>query len=346
MSGEIDKIFTEVLRLAIKNDASDVHFSSSMPPVLRILGQLRQVDVEPLDNSVLTKLFLSMLNDRQVKYFKEHNEIDFAIELDGLARFRINFFQHMNGISGAFRIIKNEIRTLQQLRMPAILEKIISRQKGLILVTGPTGSGKSTTLAGMIHEINIHNRDHIITIEDPIEYVHKPAKSLIHQREIGIHADDFAMALRSALREDPDVILVGEMRDMETINNALRAAETGHLVLSTVHTNSAADTIDRIVNVFPAENQQQVKQLLASTLIAVISQRLIPKAFEKNMVALMEILINTDAVKNLIREGKTHQLDSAIQTGVEHGMQSFERSLSDLKQNNVISPQLELEEFV
>ncbi|MCB9057300.1 MAG: type IV pilus twitching motility protein PilT [Calditrichae bacterium] len=346
MSGEIDKIFTEVLRLAIKNDASDVHFSSSMPPVLRILGQLRQVDVEPLDNSVLTKLFLSMLNDRQVKYFKEHNEIDFAIELDGLARFRINFFQHMNGISGAFRIIKNEIRTLQQLRMPAILEKIISRQKGLILVTGPTGSGKSTTLAGMIHEINIHNRDHIITIEDPIEYVHKPAKSLIHQREIGIHADDFAMALRSALREDPDVILVGEMRDMETINNALRAAETGHLVLSTVHTNSAADTIDRIVNVFPAENQQQVKQLLASTLIAVISQRLIPKAFEQNMVALMEILINTDAVKNLIREGKTHQLDSAIQTGVEHGMQSFERSLSDLKQNNVISPQLELEEFV
>lgn len=346
MPGEIDKIFTEVLRLAIKNDASDVHFSSSMPPVLRILGQLRQVDVPPLDNASLSKLFLSMLNDRQVKYFKEHNEIDFAIELDGLARFRINFFQHMNGISGAFRIIKNEIRTLQQLRMPAILEKIIAKQKGLILVTGPTGSGKSTTLAGMIHEINMHNRDHIITIEDPIEYVHKPIKSLIHQREIGIHADDFPMALRSALREDPDVILVGEMRDMVTITNALRAAETGHLVLSTVHTNSAADTIDRIVNVFPAENQQQIKQLLASTLVAVISQRLVPKALEQSMVALMEILINTDAVKNLIREGKTHQIDSAIQTGVEHGMQSFERSLADLKQNNIISPQLTLEEFV
>jgi twitching motility protein PilT len=252
----------------------------------------------------------------------------------------------MNGISGAFRIVSNEIKTLQQLRMPAILEELVERKKGFILVTGPTGSGKSTSLAAMIHAINSKKRDHIITIEDPIEYVHSPMKSLIHQREVGIHAVDFSSALRSALREDPDVILVGEMRDQVTIENALRAAETGHLVLSTLHTNSAAETIDRIINVFPAENQQQVRQLLASTLIGVLSQRLVPRAMEKDRVAVMEILINTDAVKNLIREGKTHQIDSAIQTGSDFGMQSFERSFMYLKQNNVISPQLVLHEFV
>ncbi len=346
MSSQINEIFTETLKLAIKNGASDVHFSSSMPPVLRILGQLRQVDVPALENADLTKLFYSMLNDRQKKYFSEHNEIDFAVDLKGLSRFRINFFQHMKGISGAFRIVSSDIRTIQQLRLPVIIEKVLEKKKGLILVTGPTGSGKSTSLAAMINDVNINSRDHIITIEDPIEYIHKPAKSLIHQREIGVHTDNFPAALRSALREDPDVILVGEMRDTVTIENALRAAETGHLVFSTLHTNSAAETIDRIVNVFPAENQQQVKQLLASTLVAVISQRLVPKASADDRVALMEIMINTDAVKNLIREGKSHQIDSAIQTGVEHGMQSFERSLADLKQNNIVSPQLELHEFV
>ncbi len=346
MANTIQEIFTETLKLAIKNGASDVHFSSGMPPVLRILGQLRQVDIDEMVNNELTDLFLSMLNERQKKYFLEHNEIDFALDLAGLSRFRINLFQHMNGISGAFRIVSNEIRTIQQLRLPVIIEKVLEKKKGLILVTGPTGSGKSTSLAAMINQINIHNREHIITIEDPIEYIHKPLKSLIHQREIGVHADGFPAALRSALREDPDVIQVGEMRDMVTIENALRAAETGHLVFSTLHTNSAAETIDRIVNVFSAENQQQVRQLLASVLVAVISQRLIPRAMEKDRVALMEIMINTDAVKNLIREGKSHQIDSAIQTGVEYGMQSFERSLADLKKNNLISPQLELYEFV
>jgi twitching motility protein PilT len=346
MANTIQEIFTETLKLAIKNGASDVHFSSGMPPVLRILGQLRQVDIDEMVNNELTDLFLSMLSERQKKYFLEHNEIDFALDLAGLSRFRINFFQHMNGISGAFRIVSNEIRTIQQLRLPVIIEKVLEKKKGLILVTGPTGSGKSTSLAAMINQINIHNREHIITIEDPIEYIHKPLKSLIHQREIGVHADGFPAALRSALREDPDVIQVGEMRDMVTIENALRAAETGHLVFSTLHTNSAAETIDRIVNVFSAENQQQVRQLLASVLVAVISQRLIPRAMEKDRVALMEIMINTDAVKNLIREGKSHQIDSAIQTGVEYGMQSFERSLANLKKNNLISPQLELYEFV
>lgn len=346
MSAKTAEIFKETLRLAIKNGASDVHFSSKMPPVLRILGELRQVDVEPLDEKELTHVFLSMLDAKQKDYFLEHNELDFAVNIEDLSRFRINFYKHMNGISGAFRIVSNEMRTMNQLRLPTSLSKIIEKRKGLVLVTGPTGSGKSTTLAAMINEINMRHRDHIITIEDPIEYVHNPQKSLIHQREIGIHADSFPAALRSALREDPDVILVGEMRDVVTIENALRAAETGHLVFSTLHTNSAAETIDRIVNVFSSENQQQVRQLLASTLVSVISQRLAPNAAKTDRVAVMEIMMNTDAVKNLIREGKSHQIDSAIQTGVEHGMQNFARSLRDLKQNNIVSPNLELHEIV
>jgi len=346
MSHPVDLIFDDIVQLAVKNDASDIHLSSGMPPVLRILGELRQVDVESFNNDSLTRLFYSMLNEKQIKYFKENNEIDFAMEKKGMTRFRVNFYQHLHGISGAFRLIRNDIRSLQELFLPEILQKMVTRKKGLIVVTGPTGSGKSTTLAAMIHERNKNYRDHIITIEDPIEYVHKPLKSLIHQREVGMHAMDFPMALRSALREDPDVILVGEMRDQVTVTNALRAAETGHLVLSTLHTNSAADTVDRIINVFPAEGQQQVKQLLASTLISVISQRLLPRAVEQKMVAFMEILINTNAVSNLIREGKTHQLDSAIQTGFEQGMQSFERSIKELKQNNIISPQIRLEDLI
>ncbi|HHM02498.1 MAG TPA: type IV pilus twitching motility protein PilT [Caldithrix abyssi] len=346
MAVNIEKVFTETLRLAINNGASDVHFSGNMPPVIRMVGQLRQVDTEPLDNQELTRLFMAMLTEKQKSYFQQHNEIDLAIELNNLSRFRVNFYQHMKGISGAFRIVASNIRTMQELRLPVILKTILERRKGLILVTGPTGSGKSTTLASMIHEINLNRSDHIITIEDPIEYVHKPVKSMIHQREIGLHADDFSAALRSALREDPDVILVGEMRDTETISNALRAAETGHLVLSTLHTNSAPDTVDRIINVFPAEQQQQVRQLLASSLVGVISQRLVPRVVKNDRVAVMEILINTDAVKNLIREGKTHQLDSAIQTGMEHGMQNFDRSLMDLKQNNMVAPHLELKNYV
>ena len=346
MQDSNQKFLDDIIQLAVKNNASDIHLTGSMPPILRILGQLRRIDIEPLDNDDLSKLFLSMLNDRQIEYFKENNEIDFAMERENLSRFRVNFFQHIGGISGAFRLIRQDIRSLQELQLPDMLQKMVFRKKGLILVTGPTGSGKSTTLAGMIHEINTYNRDHIITIEDPIEYLHKPIKSMIHQREVGMHVKDFPMALRSALREDPDVILVGEMRDMVTVTNALRAAETGHLVLSTLHTNSAADTIDRIVNVFPAENQQQVKQLLASTLISVISQRLVPRAYEQNMIAVTEILINTDAVKNLIREGKTHQIDSAIQTGFDQGMQTFERSLSILKQNNMVQSNLEIESLI
>ncbi len=346
MATAVQKIFTETIKLAIKNDASDIHFSSGMPPVLRIVGELRQIDTMALDHTSLLAVFMNLLSDQQKAYFSKNKAIDFAINFENLARFRVNLYQQMNGVSGAFRLVNNEIRSLQQLRMPKILTDLVRRKKGLILVTGPTGSGKSTTLAGMIHEINLNDREHIITIEDPIEYVHQPHNSLIHQREIGLHANGFSSALRSALREDPDVILVGEMRDTDTISNALRAAETGHLVFSTLHTNSAADTIDRIINVFPAENHQQVRQLLASTLIAVISQRLVPRALEKDRVAILEILISSPAVKNLIREGKTHQIDSAIQTGSEFGMQSFERSLQDLKQNNIVSPQLGVDDYV
>jgi len=346
MAHAIDQLVRETLKLAVKNNASDVHFSSGRPPVLRIMGQLRQVDAPVLDKTELNRFFLTMLGDEQKKYFQDNNELDFALQLEDISRFRVNFYRHMNGISGAFRVINQHIRTLQEMRMPVILRRIVEHRKGLILVTGPTGSGKSTTLAAMLNEINLSRREHIITIEDPVEYVHSPRSCLIHQREVGIHTRDFAAALRSALREDPDVILVGEMRDTETISNALRAAETGHLVFSTLHTNSAPETIDRIINVFPSEAQQQVRQLLAATLVSVISQRLVPKALEKDRVAIMEVLVNTDAVKNLIREGKTHQIDSMIQTGAEYGMQSFERSLSDLRQNNIISPQIKLSEYV
>lgn len=346
MATPVQKIFRETIKLAIKNDASDIHFSSGKPPILRILGELRQIETLAMDHESLTDLFMGMLNKTQQAYFLKHKTIDFAINFENLSRFRVNLFQQMNGISAAFRLVNNEIRSLQQLRMPKILTDLVQNKKGLILVTGPTGSGKSTTLAAMIHEINLKDREHIITIEDPIEYVHQAHNSLIHQREIGLHTEGFSSALRSALREDPDVILVGEMRDTDTISNALRAAETGHLVFSTLHTNSAADTIDRIINVFPAESHQQVRQLLSSTLIAVISQRLVPRALERDRVAILEILITTPAVKNLIREGKTHQIDSAIQTGAEWGMQSFERSLLDLKQNNVVSPQLGVNDYV
>lgn len=346
MATPVQKIFRETIKLAIKNDASDIHFSSGKPPVLRILGELRQIDTMAMDHESLTALFMGMINETQQAYFHKHKTIDFAINFENLSRFRVNLFQQMNGISAAFRLVSNEIRSLQQLRMPKILTNLIQNKKGLILVTGPTGSGKSTTLAAMIHEINLKDREHIITIEDPIEYVHQAHNCLIHQREIGLHTNGFSSALRSALREDPDVILVGEMRDTDTISNALRAAETGHLVFSTLHTNSSADTIDRIINVFPAENHQQVRQLLSSTLISVISQRLVPRALEKDRVAILEILITTPGVKNLIREGKTHQIDSAIQTGAEWGMQSFERSLLDLKQNNVVSPQLGVNDYV
>lgn len=341
-----DELIKAILKFAVQNNASDVHLSSGMPPIIRILGEIKKADMEKLDVIALREQLMLLLSDQQKKHFAEFNEIDFAVNIPEVARFRVNIFQQFRGISAAFRIIHHKIRTIEELSFPGIVKSIVRNKKGLILVAGPTGSGKSTTLASMINDINSSRREHIISIEDPIEYVYEPKNCLIHQREVGVHTGSFASALRSALREDPDVILVGEMRDLETITYALRAAETGHLVLSTLHTNSAAETIDRIVSAFPAKEKLQIQNIFANTLIAVISQRLAPMATRPDRVAIMEILIATKAVKNLIREGKSHQIESAIQTGYEFGMQSFEKSFETLQHNNMISPQLELRDYV
>lgn len=341
-----DETIREILKFAVQNNASDIHLSSGMPPIIRILGEIKKVEMEKLDVVVLKEQLMSLLNDQQKKHFNEFNEIDLAVNIPEVARFRVNIFQQFRGVSAAFRIIHHKIRSIDELFFPEIVKNIIRNKKGLILVAGPTGSGKSTTLASMINDINSTRREHVISIEDPIEYVYEPKSSLIHQREVGIHTGSFASALRSALREDPDVILVGEMRDLETITYALRAAETGHLVLSTLHTNSAAETIDRIISAFPAKEQVQIQNIFANTLIAVISQRLAPMATKHDRIAIMEILVATKAVKNLIREGKSHQIESAIQTGHEFGMQSFEKSFETLQHNNLISPQLEIRDYV
>ncbi len=339
-------IIRDILEFAVHNNASDVHFSSNAQPVLRIMGEIKKVDIEPIPHNVLYEHLMMVLNEEQRRRFNEQHEVDLAVSIEGMARFRVNIYEHVEGIAGAFRIFPPKIRSLDELNMPTVLKKLIQFKKGIILVTGPAGSGKSTTLAAMLHEINLHRREHIITIEDPIEYLHTPVQSLIHQREIGIHTRSFASALINALREDPDIILVGEMRDRETIEYALRAAETGQLVLSTLHTNTAAESIDRVVDVFPAEQHQQIRVILANTLVGVISQRLLPRAFKNDRIALMEVLVATPAVRNLIREGKSYQIPSAIQTGVEFGMQTFERAFERLRQNNLISPQLKLRDFV
>jgi twitching motility protein PilT len=340
------EMIKEILKFGVQNNASDVHLSSGMPPIIRILGEIKKVDMEELDEVVLREQLMLLLNDQQKKHFSEFNEIDLAVHIPEVARFRLNIFQHLRGIGASFRIIYHKIRSIEELLLPNIVKSMVRNKKGLILVTGPTGSGKSTSLAAMIQEINLIRREHIISIEDPIEYVFEPENCLIHQREAGEHTGSFASALRSALREDPDVILVGEMRDLETITHALRAAETGHLVLSTLHTNSAAETIDRIISAFPSKEQLQIQNIFANTLISVISQRLAPMAIKQDRVAIMEILVATKAVKNLIREGKSHQIESAIQTGHEFGMQSFEKSFEMLQHNNLISPQLNLKDFV
>lgn len=338
--------FEQILRFAVKQNASDIHFSSGMAPIVRIVGELRRVEMPPINKEELQQFIYPFLRTEQKNALEKNQEADLAVSIPGVSRYRVNVFKHLNGLSASFRVIPENVRSLDELMMPPVLKEVIRNRKGLILVTGPTGSGKSTTLAAMINEINRTRREHIITLEDPIEYVHEPRQSLIHQREINVHTPSFADGLRSALREDPDVILVGEMRDLDTITNALHAAETGHLVFSTLHTNNAAETIDRIINVFPSEQQQQIKMVLAATLIAVIAQRLIKKAHQTDRVAMLEILIGTPAVRNLIREGKTHQIDSAIQTGSEFGMRTFQKSLDELRQRNLVPPDMVKVDFV
>jgi twitching motility protein PilT len=309
---------------------SDLHLSAGSLPLMRLHGELVPIDGHPLARDAVHKMIYEILNDEQRRTFEEHRDLDFAIELGEVARFRVNVFNQRNGQGAVFRVIPTRIRSFDELELPKVLRTLALRENGLVLVTGPTGSGKSTTLAAMIDFINSTTKKHIITLEDPIEFVHASKNCLVNQREIGPHTKSFASALRAALREDPDVILVGEMRDLETISLALTAAETGHLVFATLHTKSAPKTVDRVIDAFSPGQQQQIRVQLAEALQGVISQVLIPTRDKKGRVAALEIMVATVAIRNLIRESKTHQMPSAIQTGAGLGMQSLEQALKHL----------------
>lgn len=327
----------ELLSFAKKEKASDVHISSGEPPMIRIHGDMRKIDAPALNREDVHRMLYDILNDQQRKTYEEFHELDFAIAIGDSGRFRVNAFMQSRGESIVFRTIPTTIPTLEQLSMPKIVSDLTKKEKGLVLVTGPTGSGKSTTLAAMIDLINREEKCHILTIEDPIEFIHQSKNSLINQRELGAHTHSFANALRSALREDPDVILVGEMRDLETISLALTAAETGHLVFGTLHTSSAPKTVDRIIDVFPAEQQEQVRTMFSESLQAVITQQLVKKKDGSGRVAALEIMIGTSAVKNLIRENKIAQIPSSIQTGRQHGMQTMDQALLDIYQKDLVA---------
>ncbi len=326
---------TQLLTFGTQNGASDTHLSAGLPPMIRVDGDMRRVNVPALDQSGVQAMVYDIMNDKQRKDFEEHLETDFSFEIPGVARYRVNAFNQNRGCGAVFRTIPTEILTLEQLSAPKIFEDISGFPRGIVLVTGPTGSGKSTTLAGMIDWKNNNELGHILTIEDPIEFVHESKKCLINQREVHRDTHGFDAALRSALREDPDVILVGEMRDQETISLALTAAETGHLVFGTLHTSSAAKTVDRIVDVFPAGEKPMVRSMLSESLRAVISQTLLKKQ-GGGRVAAHEIMIGTPAIRNLIREDKVAQMYSAIQTGQQHGMQTLDQNLKELVNRGVV----------
>ncbi len=319
----------ELLAFSVKNNASDLHLSAGLPPMIRVDGDMRRINVPPLDHRTVHALVYDIMNDKQRKDYEEFLETDFSFEIPGVARFRVNAFNQKRGAAAVFRTIPSKVLTLEELKAPKIFKEIIEVPRGLILVTGPTGSGKSTTLAAMIDHINETHYSHILTIEDPIEFVHISKKCLINQREVHKDTLGFNEALRSALREDPDIILVGEMRDLETIRLALTAAETGHLVFGTLHTTSAAKTIDRIIDVFPAAEKDMVRAMLSESLRAVISQTLL-KRIGGGRIAAHEIMIGTPAIRNLIRENKVAQMYSAIQTGQAYGMQTLDQCLKDL----------------
>lgn len=326
-----------ILRDAALRHASDVHFTVGVPPILRINGSLVKTEAEPLTVKDTEMLLHSIMDEAKKKKFYENGELDFSYAIHGLSRFRVNAFKQRGAIAIAIRLINEKIPTLDELGHPDILKVLARKPRGLVLVTGPTGSGKSTTLAAMVDLINMEQSSHIITLEDPIEYLHKHKCSIVNQREIHADSKSFANALRAALREDPDVIMVGEMRDIETIATAITAAETGHLVLATLHTSDAAQTIDRIIDVFPPYQQQQIRIQLSLTLQGIVSQQLLPTIDNSGRVAAVEILIATPAVRNIIREGKTHQLISVIQTGSKFGMQTMDMSLRDLCRKQVVS---------
>lgn len=328
----------ELLAFGVKNRCSDLHLSAGLPPMIRVDGDVRRINVPPLDHKTVHDLVYDIMNDKQRKDYEEYFETDFSFEIPGLARFRVNAFNQNRGSGAVFRTIPSEILTLEDLNCPPIFKDIADYPRGVVLVTGPTGSGKSTTLAAMIDHKNSNEYGHILTVEDPIEFVHQSKKCLVNQREIHRDTLGFNEALRSALREDPDVVLVGEMRDLETIRLALTAAETGHLVFGTLHTSSAAKTIDRIVDVFPAAEKDMMRAMLSESLKAVISQTLLKKN-GGGRVAAHEIMIGTPAIRNLIRENKIAQMYSAIQTGQQFGMQTLDQSLQKLVREGLISRQ-------
>ncbi len=328
---------SDLLAFSVKNKASDLHLSAGLPPMIRVHGDVRKINVPAMDHSQVHDMVYDIMNDGQRKVYEESLECDFSFEIPNLARFRVNAFNHNRGSGAVFRTIPSKILSLEQLNCPPIFKDIANTPRGICLVTGPTGSGKSTTLAAIIDYINENEVGHILTVEDPIEFVHQSKKCLINQREVGPHTLSFNNALRSALREDPDVILVGEMRDLETIRLALSAAETGHLVFGTLHTSSAAKTVDRIIDVFPAAEKEMVRSMLSESLRAVISQTLCKTKDEQGRVAAHEIMIGTPAIRNLIRENKVAQMYSSIQTGQNVGMQTLDQNLQDLVKRNIIS---------
>jgi twitching motility protein PilT len=330
---KIDAFF----KLMNEQGASDVHLAAGQQPALRIRGEIERIKYKQLDSDELRSMLYEIAPEDKIKVFEETGDIDFGYEIPGLARYRCNFFMQKNGVAAVFREIPDTIMTIEQLGLPNVIGKLAGLPRGLVLVTGPTGSGKSTTLAAVVHEANRTRKDHIITIEDPIEFVHQSQMCIVNHREVGLHTKTFSAALRGALREDPDIILVGEMRDLETMSLAIEAAATGHLVFSTLHTSSAPKTVDRVIEVFPHDQQEQIRSTLSDGLRAVIAQVLFKRIDIKGRVAALEILIATAAVRNLIREAKTHQLPSMIQTGKKYGMLLLDDAIMDLLNKGMIS---------
>ncbi|SDB95660.1 twitching motility protein PilT [Pelagirhabdus alkalitolerans] len=327
----------KLLKTAMQNDASDLHLTVGSPPIIRKDGDLTPLNETKLKPEDTEKLVKSLLSEEQFKTLNANGEIDFSYAVPGVSRYRVNAYRQRGSYAMALRTIPIHIPSMDELHLPDVMHQLVNKRRGLILVTGPTGSGKSTTLASLINYINETRTEHIITLEDPIEYLHSHNHSIVNQREIGMDSQSFGNSLRASLRQDPDVILVGEMRDLETISTALTAAETGHLVLATLHTTGAPKTIDRIIDVFPPYQQQQIRVQLAGVLESIISQQLIPRAFSKGRRAAFEVMVATPAIRNLIREGKTHQILSVLQTGAQHGMVTMDKSLISLYQEGEIS---------
>ncbi|MFH2060156.1 MAG: type IV pilus twitching motility protein PilT [Pseudomonadota bacterium] len=331
---EIDAFF----KLMHEQGASDLHLVSGQQPAIRLHGDIERIKYAILTSDKLRVLLYEITSQEKIKVFEETGDVDFGYEIPGLARYRANYFMQKNGIAAVFREIPSEILTAEQLGLPPVISKLAFLPRGLVLVTGPTGSGKSTTLAAVVDQANRNRKDHIITVEDPIEFVHRSQGCIVNHREVGLHTQTFSSALRGALREDPDIILVGELRDLETISLAIEAASTGHLVFGTLHTSSAAKTVDRIIEVFPSTEQAQIRSTLADGLRAVIAQTLFKRVDKKGRCAALEILVATPAVRNLIREAKTHQIPSMIQTGKQYGMQLLDDAIMQLYKKGWISP--------